>query len=54
MTVTTDSAAPGHKAILDSLLLPIPGVEGGEMSGSAACFVIFLASIEFVKAGRKR
>ena len=34
-----DSANPGHKAILDSLLLPIPGVEGGEMSGFAAYFV---------------
>jgi len=39
MTVTIDSAGAGHKAFLDSLLLAIPGVEEGEMSGFAAYFV---------------
>jgi hypothetical protein len=34
-----DSADQGHKAVLDSLLLSIPGVEGGEMSGLPAYFV---------------
>jgi hypothetical protein len=29
----------GPKAVLDSLLLPIRGVEGGEMTGLAAYFV---------------
>ena len=35
----TDSADQGHKAVIDSLLLPIRGVEGGEMSGLPAYFV---------------
>jgi len=34
-----DTADPGRKAVLDSLLLTIRGVEGGEMSGMAAYFV---------------
>ena len=34
-----ESADPAHKAVLDSLLLPIRGVEGGEMSGLPAYFV---------------
>ena len=38
-TLTPDTADPGRKAVLDSLLLPIRGVEGGEMSGMAAYFV---------------
>jgi hypothetical protein len=35
----TDSVDTGPKTILDSLLLPIAGVEGGEMSGFTAYFV---------------
>jgi hypothetical protein len=35
----TDNANPAHKAVLDSLLLQIPGVEAGEMSGLVAYFV---------------
>ena len=35
----TDSAVQDHRAVLDSMLLPIRGVEGGEMSGMAAYFV---------------
>jgi len=35
----TDTAGQGHKTVLDSLLLPIRGVEGGEMSGLPAYFV---------------
>ena len=35
----TDTAVPAHKAVLDSLLLQIPGVEAGEMSGLAAYFI---------------
>lgn len=35
----TDSAAPGHKPTLDSLLLKIHGVEAGDMSGMPAYFV---------------
>ena len=35
----SDSADQGHKAVIDSLLLPIRGVEGGEMSGLPAYFV---------------
>jgi hypothetical protein len=35
----TDSPAITHKSILDSLLLPIRGVEAGEMSGLPAYFV---------------
>ena len=35
----TDNTNPAHKAVLDSLLLQIPGVEAGEMSGLAAYFV---------------
>jgi len=34
-----DSAAPDRKAVLDSLLLPIRGVEAGEMSGLPAYFI---------------
>ena len=34
-----DSAVQDHKAVLDSLLLKIPGVEGGEMSGLPAYFI---------------
>ena len=34
-----DSGDPGRKAVLDSLLLPIRGVEAGEMSGLPAYFV---------------
>lgn len=35
----TDNTNPSHKAVLDSLLLQIRGVEAGEMSGLAAYFV---------------
>jgi hypothetical protein len=35
----TDNGNPAHKAALDSLLLQIPGVEAGDMSGLAAYFV---------------
>jgi hypothetical protein len=35
----TDSPAVTHKTILDSLLLKIHGIEGGEMSGLPAYFV---------------
>jgi hypothetical protein len=35
----TDSASLAHKVVLDALLLQIPGVEAGEMSGLAAYFV---------------
>ena len=35
----TDSNDSGHKAVLDTLLLAIKGVEGGEMSGLPAYFV---------------
>ena len=35
----TDSTNMAHKAVLDSFLLQIPGVEAGEMSGLAAYFV---------------
>jgi hypothetical protein len=35
----TDTAVPAHKAVLDSLLLQIPGVEAGEMSGLSAYFI---------------
>ena len=35
----TNSADLAHKAVLDSLLLQIPGVEAGEMSGLAAYFI---------------
>jgi hypothetical protein len=34
-----DPAAPIQKAVIDSLLLPIRGIEGGEMSGFPAYFV---------------
>jgi hypothetical protein len=37
--VKADRADSGHKVVLDTLLLPIPGVEGGEMSGFPAYFV---------------
>ena len=37
--MTPDAVDPGRKAVLDSLLLPIRGVEGGEMSGLPAYFV---------------
>ena len=35
----TNTVDPAHKAVLDSLLLQIPGVEGGEMTGFPAYFV---------------
>lgn len=35
----TDSANLAHKAVLDALLLQIPGVEAGEMSGLPAYFI---------------
>ena len=35
----TDSANLARKAVLDSLLLQIPGVEAGEMSGLMAYFI---------------
>jgi hypothetical protein len=38
-TLKSDTDAQGHKAVLDSLLLPIRGVEGGEMSGLPAYFL---------------
>lgn len=38
-TLKTDSVAQGHKAVLDTLLLPIRGVEAGEMSGLPAYFI---------------
>jgi hypothetical protein len=34
-----DSRAFSHKAVLDSLLLQIPGVESGDMSGFPAYFI---------------
>jgi hypothetical protein len=37
--LATDSAGADRKAVLDSLLLPIRGVEGGQMSGLPAYFV---------------
>jgi hypothetical protein len=35
----TNSVELAHKAVLDMLLLQIPGVEAGEMSGLAAYFI---------------
>jgi hypothetical protein len=35
----TDKVTPPHKAVLDSLLLQIHGVEAGDMAGLAAYFV---------------
>jgi hypothetical protein len=35
----TDSVELAHKAVLDILLLQIPGVEAGDMSGLAAYFI---------------
>lgn len=35
----TDPAGESHKAVLDTLLLPIHGVEAGEMSGMPAYFI---------------
>jgi|SRR5688572_12170133 hypothetical protein len=35
----TDNTSPAHKAVLDSLLLQIRGVEAGEMSGMPAYFI---------------
>jgi hypothetical protein len=35
----TDTVSVSHKAVLDSLLLPIRGVEAGEVSGMPAYFV---------------
>ena len=35
----TDNTNPAHKAVLDSLLLQIRGVEAGEMSGLPAYFI---------------
>lgn len=34
-----DEQAQGHKAVLDAMLLAIPGVEGGDMGGLPAYFV---------------
>ena len=34
-----ENEAPAHKAVIDSLLLAIRGVEAGELSGFAAYFV---------------
>jgi len=39
LTAKNNSADSGHKAVLDALLLPIRGVEAGEMSGFPAYFV---------------
>lgn len=35
----TNTVSTGHKAVLDSLLLPIHGVEAGEVSGMPAYFI---------------
>ncbi len=35
----SDSVSSGHKAVLDTLLLAIHGVEAGELSGMPAYFV---------------
>jgi hypothetical protein len=35
----TDSVSLAHKVVLDILLLQIPGVEAGDMSGLAAYFI---------------
>lgn len=34
-----DALAASHKAVLDAMLLKIPGVEGGDMGGLPAYFV---------------
>ena len=39
MTVTSSPLELSYKAVLDSLLLKIPGVTGGEMTGFPAYFV---------------
>lgn len=33
------SPEPGHKSVIDGLLLKIPGVEAGDMSGLSAYFI---------------
>lgn len=35
----SDTATPGHKPAIDTLLLKIPGVEAGDMSGMPAYFI---------------
>ena len=35
----TNTVSSAHKAVLDSLLLPIRGVEAGEMAGMPAYFI---------------
>lgn len=35
----SDTATPGHKLAIDTLLLKIPGVEAADMSGMPAYFV---------------
>src|SRR5688572_24813048 len=39
VSVKPDAPAAGHKATLDAVLLKIPGVEAGDMSGLPAYFV---------------
>jgi hypothetical protein len=38
-TLKPDPVGAGHKAVLDTLLLPVHGVEAGEMSGMPAYFI---------------
>lgn len=39
MPTKPEPAAPTHKSVLDAMLLPIHGVEAGELSGMTAYFI---------------